>query len=710
MKRIIVLFMMLILSIVLVGCNVDKKVKVKFRWLSTLTTCLVLALCIGISIPLAGCNNTEEEVGTVTMEINPGVEYVIARNGNVKAVRFLNDDAEKLLEEIELKGRSLKSALSLTVAVYKTAGLMESNDTVLISFDKKLSDDAKLKESVSEVVREALEKTKSVHTVVYAAATDNDETAAIAKKYGVSQGKAQLIADAKKNSSMSEEEIANLPLDELVGLQKDVNSTIIDSEYIGIHKAKAIALNDSGCAARVEFTEARLINKGVKYPYYRLVFNDKRTQWTYLVNAVTGDILEKNEVALFISLEEAKDIALKDAGIKDKPEVKVVFTKEELSRNSGRPCWILEFYTAEYQYSYKIDAKTGEIFFFDYHIDIRKAKEIALTDAGVYADIAKITFTVEEYVGGGIKTPYFYFVFNNDAIQWTYRIDATLGIVLEKSEVTLLISLRKAREIALNDAGITDENEATFTKEELNRSTDRPCWILEFYTEKYQYSYKIDAKTGEIVFSTRYVSMAKAKTIALSDAEFSDSNKVVFTVEELVDGGIKTPYYLFVFNNGFTQWTYRIDATDGSVMYRNKEVLMVSMDKAKEIALADAEIPEGVEVVFTKEILSRNSGRPCWILEFYTEKYQYSYKVDAKTGEVIFSRRYIYIERAREITLNDAGIEEGERVKFTVEELVDGGIKTPYYLFVFNNGRAQWTYRIDATDGGIQFTDKEELK
>ena len=687
-----------------------KRQKVKFRWLSTLAICLILALCIGISIPLAGCNNTEAEVGTVTMEINPGVEYVIARNGNVKAVRFLNDDAEKLLEEIELKGRSLKSALSLTVAVYKTAGLMESNDTVLISFDKKLSGDEKLKESVSEVVREALEKTKSVHTVVYAAATDNGETAAIAKKYGVSQGKAQLIADAKKNSSMSEEEIANLPLDELVGLQKDVNSTIIDSEYIGILKAKAIALKDSGCAARVEFTEARLINKGVKYPCYRLVFNDKRTQWTYLVNAVTGDILEKNEVALFISLEEAKDIALKDAGIKDKPEVKVVFTREELSRNSGRPCWILEFYTAEFQYSYKIDAKTGEIIFFDYHIDIRKAKEIALTDAGVYEEIAKITFTVEEYVGGGIKTPYFYFVFNNDAIQWTYRIDATLGIVLEKSEVTLLISLRKAREIALNDAGITDENEATFTKEELNRSTDRPCWILEFYTEKYQYSYKIDAKTGEIVFGTRYISMAKAKTIALSDAEFSDSNKVVFTVEKLVDGGIKTPYYLFVFNNGFTQWTYRIDATDGSVMYRNEEVLMVSLDKAKEIALAHAEIPEGVEVVFTKEILSRNSGRPCWILEFYTEKYQYSYKVDAKTGEVIFSRRYIYIERAREIALKDAGIEDAGRVEFTVEELVDGGIKTPYYLFRFNNGSTQWTYRIDATDGGIQFKDKEELK
>ncbi len=687
------------------GGNFRQK-KNRYSWIAALAACIVLVVCIGIAAPIALGN---QEAGKVTMEINPGVEYTITRNGNVKSVRFLNDDAQNVLGTVSLKGQNLKTAVELTMAAYKTAGLMESNDTVLISFDKKLSGDEKLKESVSEVVREALEKTKAVHTMVYAGATDNDETAAIAKKYGVSQGKAQLIADAKKNSSMSEEDIANLPLDELVGLQKDVNSTVIDSEYIGIHKAKAIALNDSGCAARVEFTEARLINKGVKYPYYRLVFNDKRTQWTYLVNAVTGDILEKNEVALFISLEEAKDIALKDAGIKDKPEVKVVFTKEELSRNSGRPCWILEFYTAEFQYSYKIDAKTGEIIFFDYHIDIRKAKEIALTDAGVYEEIAKITFTVEEYVGGGIKTPYFYFVFNNDAIQWTYRIDATLGIVLEKSEVTLLISLRKAREIALNDAGITDENEATFTKEELNRSTDRPCWILEFYTEKYQYSYKIDAKTGEIVFSTRYISMAKAKTIALSDAEFSDSNKVVFTVEELVDGGIKTPYYLFVFNNGFTQWTYRIDATDGSVMYRNKEVLMVSLDKAKEIALADAEIPKGVEVVFTKEILSRNSGRPCWVLEFHEEKYQYSYKIDAKTGEILYNRRYLYIQRAREIAVADSGCAAADKLVFTTEELIDGGIKTPYYLFVFHDTQTLWTYRIDATRGTIVEKQQEPL-
>lgn len=410
-----------------------KRPNSKFIWTLILSTCLVLAMCFGTVFLLAGCNDAEAAAGTVTMEINPGVEYVITRKGDVKSVRFLNGDAKGSLEEVELTGQSLKTAVALTIAAYKNAGFMEKNDTVLISFDKKLSDNAKLKESVSGFISEALEKSKSVHTVVYVAATDDEKTTAIAEKHGISQGKAKLVADAATNSDMSEEELVKLPLDELVGLQKEVASTVINSQYIGMLKAKAIALNDAGCTTRVEFTEARLVDNGIKNPYYRLVFNDKRTQWTYLVKATDGEILEKNEVALFISLEEAKEIALKHAGLKDKAEVKIVFTKEELSRNQGRPCWILEFYTSEYQYGYKIDAKTGEVIYFDYHIDIREAREIALKDAGVSAESERITFTVEEYVGGGIKTPYFHFVFIAGRTKWTYRIDATDGQILYKN-------------------------------------------------------------------------------------------------------------------------------------------------------------------------------------------------------------------------------------------------------------------------------------
>ena len=62
----------------------------------------------------------------------------------------------------------------------------------------------------------------------------------------------------------------------------------------------------------------------------------------------------------FLALDKAKQIALEDAGL-DEATQKIVFTREELSRNSGKPCYILEFYTAEKQYSYKVDAVSGEI-------------------------------------------------------------------------------------------------------------------------------------------------------------------------------------------------------------------------------------------------------------------------------------------------------------------------------------------------------------
>ena len=62
----------------------------------------------------------------------------------------------------------------------------------------------------------------------------------------------------------------------------------------------------------------------------------------------------------FLALNKVKKIALKDAGL-DEAAQKIVFTREELSRNSGKPCYILEFYTAEKQYSYKVDAVSGDI-------------------------------------------------------------------------------------------------------------------------------------------------------------------------------------------------------------------------------------------------------------------------------------------------------------------------------------------------------------
>ena len=359
-----------------------------------------------------------------------------------------------------------------------------------------------------------------------------------------------------------------------------------------------------------------------------------------MVNSASADTSSVS-ISKFISLEEAKKIALKDAGL-DEATQKIVFTREELSRNSGKPCYILEFYTAKKQYSYKVDAKNGSIMEAYHFILLADAKKIALDDAGVNG---KVVFTTEELVAGGIKTPYYRFVFADAKTQWTYRIDAVLGTVLEKQQkeivTTDFISLEEAKEIALKDAGLDEATQKiVFTREELSRNSGKPCYILEFYTAKKQYSYKVDAKDGSIIEAYHFILLADAKKIALDDAGVSE--KVIFTEETLVAGGIKSPDYYFAFESNSARWTYKIDAVLGVIMDKTCDKIIplapefIDLEKAKQIALEDAGLDETAQkIVFTREELSRNQGKPCYILEFYTDKCAYSYKVDAVSGEII---------------------------------------------------------------------------
>ena len=747
--------------------------------LGTMAACLALVLCTGIATHAIRSNAT---AGTFTMDVNPSVEYTIAKSGIVKSVRCLNSDAENALSDVTLGKQSVETALTRTVAAYEACGYMENGEaTVLISFDSRLDANAELKASLSAEIQQALEQTDAVGTLVFhSELTENAEAAKIAEEFHVSLGRADCILTAANKTGLPTDEVACMSLDELLKFQeasgiasvsvskfisleeakkialKDAKldeltqkivftreelsrnqgnpcyllefytgtnqyfyqidaksgSIIYAGKFITLSEAKKIALDDAGCKDKVGFTEETLVSGGIKTPYYRLVFADAKTQWTYRIDAVLGIVLEKKQketatteidTADFISLEEAKKIALKDAGL-DEATQKIVFTREELNRNSGKPCYILEFYTAKKQYSYKVDAKDGSILEAYHFILLADAKKIALDDAGVNV---KVVFTTEELVAGGIKTPYYRFVFADTKTQWTYRIDAVLGTVLEKQQkeivTTDFISLEEAKQIALKDAGLDEAaQKIVFTREELSRNQGKPCYILEFYTAKKQYSYKVDAKDGSIIEAYHFILLADAKKIALDDAGVSE--KVTFTEETLIAGGIKTPYYRFVFADTKTQWTYRIDAVLGTVLEKQQKEIVatdfISLEDAKEIALKDAGLDEATQkIVFTREELNRNSGKPCYILEFYTAKKQYSYKVDAKNGSIMEAYHFILLADAKKIALDDAGV--SEKVTFTEETLVAGGIKSPYYSFAFESDTARWTYKIDAVLGSI---------
>ena len=541
--------------------------------LGTMAACLALVLCTGIATHTIRSNAT---AGTFTMDVNPSVEYTIAKSGAVKSIRSLNSDAENALSDVALGKQSVETALTRTVAAYEACGYMENGEaTVLISFDSRLDANAELKASLSAEIQQALEQTDAVGTLVFhSELTENAEAAKIAEEFHVSLGRADWILTAANKTGLPTDEVARMSLDELLKFQ----------EVSGI---------SSVCVSK------------------------------------------------FISLEEAKKIALKDAKL-DELTQKIVFTREELSRNQGKPCYLLEFYTGTNQYFYQIDAKSGSIIYAGKYITLSEAKKIALDDAGCED---KVSFTEETLVSGGIKTPYYQLVFADAKTQWTYRIDAVLGTVLEKQQkeivTTDFISLEEAKEIALKDAGL---NEATqkivFTREELSRNSGKPCYILEFYTAKKQYSYKVDAKNGSIMEAYHFILLADAKKIALDDAGVNV--KVVFTTEELVAGGIKSPYYYFVFESDSARWTYKIDAVLGVIMDKTCDKIIplapefIGLEKAKQIALEDAGLDEATQkIVFTREELSRNQGKPCYILEFYTDKCAYSYKVDAVSGDIL---------------------------------------------------------------------------
>ena len=541
--------------------------------LGTMAACLALVFCTGIATHAIRSNAT---AGTFTMDVNPSVEYTIAKSGSVKNVRSLNSDAENALSDVALGKQSVETALTRTVAAYEACGYMENGEaTVLISFDSRLDANAELKASLSAEIQQALEQTDAVGTLVFhSELTENAEAAKIAEEFHVSLGRADWILTAANKTGLPTDEVARMSLDELLKFQ----------EASGIASVS---------------------------------------------------------VSKFISLEEAKKIALRDAKL-DELTQKIVFTREELNRNQGKPCYLLEFYTGTNQYFYQIDAKSGSIIYAGKYITLSEAKKIALDDAGCED---KVSFTEETLVSGGIKTPYYQLVFADAKTQWTYRIDAVLGTVLEKQQkeivTTDFISLEEAKEIALKDAGL---NEATqkivFTREELNRNSGKPCYILEFYTAKKQYSYKVDAKNGSIIEAYHFILLADAKKIALDDAGVNV--KVVFTTEELVAGGIKSPYYYFVFESDSARWTYKIDAVLGVIMDKTCDKIIplapefIGLEKAKQIALEDAGLDEATQkIVFTREELSRNQGKPCYILEFYTDRCAYSYKVDAVSGDIL---------------------------------------------------------------------------
>ena len=238
------------------------------------------------------------------------------------------------------------------------------------------------------------------------------------------------------------------------------------------------------------------------------------------------------------------------------------------------------------------------------YITVDKAKQAALTHAGVNASDATFVKAGLDWDDGKVKYEVEFYVGNTE---YDYDIDATSGAVLSydrewddishsrpttgtttgsttKPSTTTgstttsgQISADKAKEIALSHAGVSASS-ATFVKAQLDRDDGRLQYDVEFYVGTTEYDYEIDANTGAILSYDRdfenhstgstnagstsnLITAARAKEIALAKAPSG-----VTVVNAQLDGDDGRFVYELEILAGRTEYDFEINASTGSII------------------------------------------------------------------------------------------------------------------------------------------------
>ena len=148
-----------------------------------------------------------------------------------------------------------------------------------------------------------------------------------------------------------------------------------------------------------------------------------------------------------ISVDKAKEIALSHAGLSAD---QVTFVKVKMDFDDGIQKYDIKFYCNGQEYDYEINSSNGQIIQFDYDMEYN-------------------------------------YIPNNNTTNYQSNVNTTANI-----------SVERAKEIALSHAGLAS-NQVTFQRIELDFDNGIQKYEIEFYYNYREYSYEIDANTGNIL-------------------------------------------------------------------------------------------------------------------------------------------------------------------------------------------------------------------
>ena len=312
---------------------------------------------------------------------------------------------------------------------------------------------------------------------------------------------------------------------------------------------------------------------------------------------------------------------------------------------------------------------------------------------------------------------------------------------MAKSQASQMpIGRDEALEIAKTHAGLTDAGLTWEVDPELDEVP--PHYEVELHQGGQEYEYKIQAYTGEVLYSntqqdddddsapavtgTTDIGTEKAKSIALEAAGVTASQVQNLRVERDYDDGRLE--YEIEFYVGSTEYDYVISGVDGTILEQDVEQeggshttqptqpstgSDIGAEKAKSIALSHAGFTAS-QVQRLKVEKDYDDGRLEYEVEFYAGTTEYDYTISGTDGTILKQDKEehggsqttqpsagsdIGAEKAKSIALSDAGFTASQVQNLQVEKDNDDG-RLEYQVEFRVNG-TEYEYTISAADGTI---------
>lgn len=413
-------------------------------------------------------------LATVILDVNPSLEIKVSEDEKIIEVVTYNDDAKKVMEGMDLKGVELGVGTNAILGSMLKNGYIDSaKNSILVTV---LGDNQTKNKEIQDKVAgdiDAYFTTNSVDgSVMSQTVISTSEVEALATKYNISVGKVELINKILAGNPLyTFEDLVNLSTTDLnlLANSKKNNVTGItttgaasQSEYIGRDRALEIATEN------IKTTPSNVKNIEIELDYddglmlYDVEFDYNGYEYDFEIDAINGkiissdkgkedkyddDVYEANATTTgkYISRDEAKNIAIKHAGVTNYYEFDI-----EFDYDYGHAVYEVEFETNTAEYEYIINAETGDI--------IYSEKDNEDDDRNSSNNTSS----------------------NNNT----------------NTTSTSLISKAEAKSIALKHAGVSD-----YFEYEIELDTDDGIKVYEvsFETKLYEYDYEINAKTGKII-------------------------------------------------------------------------------------------------------------------------------------------------------------------------------------------------------------------